>query len=480
MWSKEIFTLIADHANHKATFSTYSVSKSVKLHALEAGFSIEEVKGFGTKKGMLKGNIKKENIYLKTKKIYPFPYISKENISEITIIGTGLAGLNVAYRLASHGIPSVLIDENSGPGENTSGNPLGYFGPKLSKFPSPASRLSLLGTYHTESMLMEWSNIFKCATGRNTGFYLVMSLDEQDKFVNSIVTHELSSDFFVKKNASLEWKNEKIQLSGIHVLKGGIFFPNKFSNLMVDYLKTQGCRFIWNTKISKIDKPSDWMLYDDLHKPIHKTKILILANSFSINQLAQTKFLPFQKVRGQIAIFNHFENIFFDNIPFILDDTYLLNEFNSLVLGATFNPKDNDTNVNESHNLLLMERLNKNLPKLDFNEIAQPQGRVGFRAHSQDRLPILGPIPVKEAYQSSYRHFQKGYALDKYPEGEVYEGLYAISGLGSKGITYASILADTLISILLQKPSPMPLDLLESLHPARFLMRDIQKRKLSQ
>jgi len=82
---------------------------------------------------------------------------------------------------------------------------------------------------------------------------------------------------------------------------------------------------------------------------------------------------------------------------------------------------------------------------------------------------LLGCVPKVKDYKKFYQNNSF--------EPQVYENLYILSALGSKGIAYAPILAETLVSLLFEEPPALPLDIIEALHPARFILRDLKKGK---
>jgi tRNA 5-methylaminomethyl-2-thiouridine biosynthesis bifunctional protein len=55
MWDIEIFKELFRLSKVDGIFTTYSTAKFVKENAISAGFEIQKLKGFGTKKWMLHG-----------------------------------------------------------------------------------------------------------------------------------------------------------------------------------------------------------------------------------------------------------------------------------------------------------------------------------------------------------------------------------------------------------------------------------------
>ncbi|MGI3027416.1 hypothetical protein ACRTC8_22335, partial [Vibrio cholerae] len=55
--------------------------------------------------------------------------------------------------------------------------------------------------------------------------------------------------------------------------------------------------------------------------------------------------------------------------------------------------------------------------------------------------------------------------------------LYGLIGLGSRGLSSAPLLAEVLASIICGDPLPLPVDVLETLHPSRMWVRRLRKGK---
>ena len=76
-------------------------------------------------------------------------------------------------------------------------------------------------------------------------------------------------------------------------------------------------------------------------------------------------------------------------------------------------------------------------------EAASPsQTRMAVRATTPDRLPVAGPLAAP--------------------------GLYALTGLGSRGFCVAPLLGEHLAARILNQPSPLPLAAERRLSPTRF------------
>ena len=102
-------------------------------------------------------------------------------------------------------------------------------------------------------------------------------------------------------------------------------------------------------------------------------------------------------------------------------------------------------------------------------------GIAAVRCATSDYLPIVGSVPDKDAFNRAFdglRHDRKRQIHAQQPS---IEGLWVLTGLGSRGLTSAPLLSETLVSMMLQRPPPLPRYLLQAVSPARFLRRDLIK-----
>ncbi|MCX7997533.1 MAG: FAD-dependent 5-carboxymethylaminomethyl-2-thiouridine(34) oxidoreductase MnmC [Leptospiraceae bacterium] len=472
MWSMEVFKQMRLHSKEFSTFSTYSVSKTVRENAIANGFEIQTQKGFGTKKEMLIGKLNLNSRESLTKKYFPNPFYI-ELPKTIAILGAGISGLCLGYSFTLRAKKVTILDENFTLGENASSNPLGYFFPKLTKKPTVASELSLLGTIFTSQRLQVWNEVLRKVIGENLGVNLYFqNVKEREDFLVAFQSHHLDRDLLVEKKVFIS-KEEKTCL---HLILGGYFKPLEFSKSMFEYLQAKGVEFQFGKKVRKITFEKTWKLWDESGILLHETEVLILANSYGMSDFAQVN-LPLQKIRGQICFLpKDFE--YEEKPPFLVEDTYCISVDEHKLLGATFNPFDADPNVNPDHSELLLSRLRNSISSVPFYDGKSLQARVGFRSNTRDRLPILGAVPIVEEYKKDYKNFQKGYSDSKYPCGNVYPNLYILGGMGSKGISYAPILAESLVSLICGEAPPISIPILEALHPARFILRDIMNKKI--
>ena len=106
-------------------------------------------------------------------------------------------------------------------------------------------------------------------------------------------------------------------------------------------------------------------------------------------------------------------------------------------------------------------------------------GRTAWRATTPDRLPLIGALPLSLERLQALPTTGRPQRLDQVrliPRQRTERGgLYALTGLGSRGITWSCLAADLLAHWVTGSPCPVEADLRDALDPARFLVRQVTK-----
>jgi tRNA 5-methylaminomethyl-2-thiouridine biosynthesis bifunctional protein len=110
-------------------------------------------------------------------------------------------------------------------------------------------------------------------------------------------------------------------------------------------------------------------------------------------------------------------------------------------VGATLQHDDEDSAARSADDLENLARLHRLLPGFADGVSALISGRVGWRATTQDRLPLVGKLAP---------------------------GLYASLGHGARGITCAPLCGEFLAAMICDEPLPLGAEWVERLDPMRM------------
>ena len=131
MWSQTLFKNMRRLSHNQTTFATFTAAGAVKRGLQECGFDVKKQNGYGRKRDMLVGRAQSS--------LPASPSARNKDNIRVAIIGGGLAGCSMAWRLQSEGIDTELLEQNSAIAQQASGNPIGLISPKLTALQTPQS-----------------------------------------------------------------------------------------------------------------------------------------------------------------------------------------------------------------------------------------------------------------------------------------------------------------------------------------------------
>jgi len=147
-------------------------------------------------------------------------------------------------------------------------------------------------------------------------------------------------------------------------------------------------------------------------------------------------------------------------------------------IGATYQAKTVLENQETIDTEILLEEARNRHPafsKLSNNDVVS--SRVGYRLSTPDKLPMIGPLcdhtKLKNDFSTLLRSgLEEGETALRSEEGE-----WIFTGMGSRGMTFSSYGAEILAAMMTGEILPIESDLLEHVHSARFIVRNLKKPK---
>ncbi len=395
MWSENVFSQISRLSAPNAKIGTFTVAGKVKQGLSALGFEVKKQAGFGKKRERLEAVYKN---YKQQKKIKP--------CLKPVIIGGGIAGASIAKAFLRRGIKPVIIDPHPDLQTAASGNPLGLVMPKLDKQDRPESRFYNSAFIYTKNLYdYETRGIIQIAKTKN----------EEERFEDLAKLQALPPDemqFFDKEKAQ--------KITDINIQFGGLFFPgamiiNPAKNTHNLVKETQ---FI-NSKVAKIsNKNNIWQCVDEGGQILAKTNTLFVCNGANIKELID---IGVRFTKGQVC-WGEGQSL----ATSIVTDIYAISENETLLIGASHEHvgagEDNNISQNETNRLL------QKWVEMGGENINKPQARASVRVNTKNTLPL--------AFEQK-------------------QGLYILSGLGSRGFLLAPLLGEYLACQSLGLPIPL-------------------------
>ncbi|THF62747.1 bifunctional tRNA (5-methylaminomethyl-2-thiouridine)(34)-methyltransferase MnmD/FAD-dependent 5-carboxymethylaminomethyl-2-thiouridine(34) oxidoreductase MnmC [Pseudothauera rhizosphaerae] len=453
LWSTRIFHLLARLAAPGATLATWSVAGEVREGLRRAGFETEKAPGFGGKRQMLRGRYRG-----------PGKAAAGSTTRHALVLGAGAAGSSVAERLAARGWTVDVIDAAEGPGAGASGNHAGVLRPLPSLDDNRLGRLTRAGTLYALRHLSHLAELGQAVRHDTCGVLHLARDGEQEEKQRAVVErHQPPAEHLRYVN-----REEAGRIAGWPLPAGGWWFPTSGwvqppslcrANLAAHPERTR-CHF--GRTVARIERQDgEWVALDEDETVIARAPQLILANGVGIRRLPQAAALPVISARGQVSLLAAE-----DGSPprvVVCRQGYVTPAVDGRrCAGASFGVGDEDPAVRRADHLQNLRKLENILPgyteALDADALG---GRTGFRPASPDRLPMVGALPAVTSLEARCK-------LEDIPR---HEGLWAISGFGSRGLVFAALMGELLASRLAGEPLPVELDMWDALDPARFLLR---------
>ena len=104
-------------------------------------------------------------------------------------------------------------------------------------------------------------------------------------------------------------------------------------------------------------------------------------------------------------------------------------------------------------------------------------GRAAFRCTTPDYLPLVGPVADAAAFNRVYAPLARDATEHLTTPAPWVPGLYVNTGHGSRGLITAPLSGEVIAACVEGEPAPLPRSLLNGLHPSRFLLRNLVRRK---
>jgi tRNA 5-methylaminomethyl-2-thiouridine biosynthesis bifunctional protein len=481
MWSADILNAIARHSHPGSTFATYTAAGEVRRGLQAAGFAVERVKGHGVKREMLRGMLQQSSTPIREAVWYRRPSASHADHRAI-VIGGGLAGTSAAASLAARGWHVTLIERHATLAAEASGNPQGILYTRLATQPTALRSLVVSGYCHTLRLLRR--GLLSDHDWQLCGL-LQLAFDESEAArQRKLLEQDFSAPLFTGVDSA-----EASTLSGVSLTQGGLYFPH---GGWVDPAAL--CRAFANgpritlrlaTEALRLQRAgAEWEVHD-AHARIASAPIVVIAGAHDTVNFEVTHHLPLKTIRGQLSLLPQTpESARLRTI--VCGESYVAPARDgSHTLGATHKFRDTAIDIRaDEHreNLAMLRALAPTLyealhaDELDSDTLP---GRAGIRVSTPDYLPIVGPLVDAAAFTDTYAALRHDATLQFDTPAPWLPGLYVSTGHGSRGLITAPLAGEILASYINNEPAPLPIGVMQAIHPSRFLLRGLIRRETS-
>lgn len=463
MWQAPLFKALARLAAPGATLATWTAAGAVRQGLRSAGFEVRKAEGPGGKRHITLARYAPAF----TPRRAPSRLGAAQSARRVLIVGGGLAGCALARALSAQGWRSTVLDRHDAPAEETSGNPGGLFHGIVNAQDGTHARFNRAAALLAQRVVGQ-----AVARGVNGAVQGLLRLDEAGPAeLQAIITRlGLPPDYVQAIDAA-----QASRLSGLPLAQSAWYYPGGGwahpAGLARAWLEDAAPLAQWRGQahVSRLERQAGgWQLLDRLGHVLDEAEVVVLANAADALRLLGVQHWPVESIRGQVSWVERARapGLALPRMP-IAGAGYLLPELNGVALfGATSQAGDADTRVrDEDHaaNLAQLARLTGHPIDLPATAL---QGRAGLRCSAYDKLPLVGGVPDMTRAEA---RLDQPRLVPRLP------GLYVLTALGSRGITWAPLAANTLAALITAAPVPLEASLLDAVDPARFISREARR-----
>ena len=475
-WQQRLYDAMAGLSRAGATFATFTAAGEVKRGLAASGFEVSKRPGFGNKRDALCGTIE-------TPRTAP-PLTTPWDLNafsttpdRVLILGAGLAGAHAAFALARRGIPVTVLEANT-LASGGSSNLQGVTYTRLSHQHNPLTDFSLaafgFATDHYDTLLRDE----KLTEGEDIGLGGYVQLHDADETLAHLEqVLPLAPDFarLLDTEALAALTGLQPRCGGIHYLRGGWLNPLAVCRALLSHPLISVQTECGQVSLQRAASER-WQAVDEQGRVLGDADAAVLATAQSVRQQTALHWLPLTTIRGQtthVATTPRLENLSIT----ICDQGYLPPARAGVhCLGASFGPGDLGVDEREAEHAHNIDMMMTALPDLDLKAPQGGwQGHVAHRCNSNDYLPVAGPVPDLEAFNTCYerlRHDRKRLIDAPCP---LEPGLAVLTSLGSRGLSAAPLAAEILADQLMGTVPAIPRYLQRAVSPARFAERALKR-----
>ncbi|UTH74085.1 bifunctional tRNA (5-methylaminomethyl-2-thiouridine)(34)-methyltransferase MnmD/FAD-dependent 5-carboxymethylaminomethyl-2-thiouridine(34) oxidoreductase MnmC [Chromobacterium sp. IIBBL 290-4] len=480
MWQQSLFDQMARLSAPGASFATFTSAGIVRRGLAAAGFEVKKAPGHGQKRHISQGWLREP-----PKQDWQAPWYARPNAQwperSAIVIGGGLAGAASAHSLAQRGWQVTLLEKLPALAGAASGNPQGVLYTKLSPHLTPLTRLVLSGYAYSLRLLQD-----KLPVGEDWDDCGVLQLPQDQKEADK--QSALAALGLGEKVMRELGQPQAEAIAGLPLPSGGLFFEQGgwvHPPALVAALAAHPNIAIQTHREAlslRYDEASRLWTAGSSETDLASAAVVVLAGAAETRQFEAARHLPLKAIRGQISAMAATETS--SRLRAVVcGESYISPARNgSHCLGATFKFDTDDLSVKDEEHAENLQMLAKLAPALHQSLAGDGQapigGRAAFRCTSPDYMPLVGPLVDARRFVQTYREMARDATNRPEADSPWLPGLFVNVAHGSRGLITAPLAGEVLAAYLENEPAPLPLDLMQAVHPSRFLLRDLIRRKL--
>lgn len=378
MWTDTVFANMARMSVEGATLATFTAAGFVRRGLEAAGFEVEKCKGFGRKRDMVIGRMAGQH---KVRVFAP---------KRVAVIGAGLAGGTVAYMARQVGHDVVVFEKGKTIAVGASGNQVGLVNPRFSALKDAQADFYMQGFALAHRTLSEIQETYDIRFNSCGNLFLANDEKKKERFSKTFENWAWDADHmrFVSADQASEIAGVRIEHEGLYLPEGASVSPRSLCEAYLD-----GVDVRLEHDVSDLARQGDqWLVCGEVFD------VVVLACGYGVKAFAPCVDLPLQQVRGQVSVIAASE-VSAQIKCNVSHKGYISAPFDGKhVIGATFQPWLDHTDVLEDDNLYNLNELFESIPSLE-SKYEVLDAKAGIRCASKFRKPIYG---VVDGYKNLY------------------------------------------------------------------------------
>ncbi len=413
IWRDEVLDLVARRSAPGARAATYTVAGAVRHGLTSAGFSVTRAPGHGRKRERLEARLPGA--------------LQDRPPPSVAIIGAGLAGAALNRALRVQGIEARVYD-GDGPGSGASGGPAGLMAPRLDAGLGPAAALFAQAARRAAQLY----DATPGAVVARRAIQLPVGPKDPARFA-AIAGSDLFEPDAMTAVLGPEDSGEGLSMADAVVARPGAILARWLGGTIP-------------TRVGRLERHEQrWRLLDEAGAEIGEADVVCIAAAMDSVRLAPG--VAMTPVRGQASF-----TTAFSRPEATVFGAYVVPMPRGIMFGATHDRGDTSVEIRPEDRARNLAAVGARLPELARRLADSPlDDWSAIRATTHDYLPLAGPAPGGEA------------------------GLWLLTGLGSRGLCLAPLLAEDLAARIVGVPSPLPVPLAALSDPGRFAARAARK-----
>lgn len=484
MWQPQLFAQMARLATDGCTFATFTAAGLVKRGLAAAGFNVEKRQGFGRKRDMLAGQFITEQLNQqpdfnsqRQQAAYYVRHAASRQKKQVSIIGAGLAGACCAYALGQKGYKVTVYEQAPTVAAGASGNRQGGFYPQLNAEASINSRIQALSFVYAcrqyQQLLTQGYDFAHDFCGVLQLAFTPKVAQRYRKLIDNKIWPPQMVQWFTHQQSSQQAGIE-LPYDSLWLAQGGWINPAQLVKALLQASTAQGqCELFTHHQLSQLDYHQDQWHLRWQNGSLTQADIVVFATGSDSDKLSQLQALPLRKVRGQVEKIPSQTPI--DQLQSVLCHKGYLTPASQgyHAMGSTYVKNDLAVDYRLHEQQLNLHTQAQALAHCQWAQklVTENQGRAAIRCTSPDHLPLVGAVADFAQQSKQYAELYKAKPARHYPIAADLPNLYLLTGLGSRGLTTAPLMAELLASQIAGTALPLSNDLLNALNPNRFLLR---------